>query len=354
MLRGGNIQTILNAFSSMDIETLRCNLKDDYSYEDTTKEIFLAEIEKIFKRRKNAGDTMLLIYEGKCTDGNCNNKGYRFVGNRSKSYIDLVFVTKKEDIINIFSCEDFKTDTEIKDIGIKTVININLDDKHSFDKTSEYWAKVNAAEAAWNEIITSPPRLVNFDELTHWISKHAVTNELIGSYDAFNSIMKWTPFSLIYSELKEIRDYLAQNIDEIIKANSSVDNINTEADLIEWLMKYEEIGQEAPYYLKHSFKKEGDYYWWNYQNPIHFKDTIFSQARGFLDYYQKQYKTIFEKYATYTDEEISILYNYSDSREETKNLYSLRFHIQNRKNLEAMGTKIPYHIYLGYDTKDND
>jgi len=103
MPRRSYIQTILNAFVSMDIDTLRLYLKDEYSYEDTTKEIFLAEIERIFKRRKNAGDTKLIIYEGKCKDDNCDKRGYRFVGNRSRNYIDLVFVTKKDDIINIFS-----------------------------------------------------------------------------------------------------------------------------------------------------------------------------------------------------------------------------------------------------------
>jgi len=140
MDNGSYIQTILKAFSSMDIDILRNQLKDEYSYEETTKEIFLNEIDRFFRRRKNAEDSKLLIYEGKCNGKNCPNygmKGYRFVGNHSRNYIDLVFITKKDDIINIFSCDNFYTDTEIEDIGIKVDININLDDKHSFDKTPE-------------------------------------------------------------------------------------------------------------------------------------------------------------------------------------------------------------------------
>jgi hypothetical protein len=346
------IKTILNAFSSMDIADLRKHLKEEYSYEDTTKKIFLDEIDRFFRRRKNANDSKLIIYEGKCRDDtcfNCDKRGYRFVGNRSRNYIDLVFVTKKDDIINIFSCKDFKTTTKIEDIGIKANIDINSDERNSFNKTPEYWAKVNAATTAWNEIITSPPRLINFDDLTHWVDKHSVTDELIGTYDSFNPVMKWTPFSMIYSELKEIRDYLAQNIDEIITANLLINNINTEAELIEWLLKYEEIGQGAPFYLKHTFHKEEDHYWWNYKNPIHFKDITFSQALDFLEYYQKHYKTIFDKYTTYTDEEISLSYNMCDSKEETKNLYSLRFHLENRKNLEAMGVHVPLYIDRNYD-----
>jgi hypothetical protein len=210
---------------------------------------------------------------------------------------------------------------------------------------------VNAATTAWNEIITSPPKQLNFTEFSVWIDKHSVTDELIGSYDSFNPAMKWTPFSMIYSELKEIRDYLAQNIDEIITANLLINNINTEPDLIEWLLKYEEIGQGAPFYLKHTFHKEGDHYWWNYQSPIHFKDTIFSETLGFLDYYQKQYKIIFEKYSTYTDEEISISYNFCDSKKETENLYSLKFHLENRKNLKAMGITLP--LYINHDNLES-
>jgi len=71
MDNGSYIQTILNAFSSMDIAMLRNQLKDEYSYQDATKDIFLNEIEKFFKRRKDAGDTKLIIYEGECTDETC-------------------------------------------------------------------------------------------------------------------------------------------------------------------------------------------------------------------------------------------------------------------------------------------
>jgi len=40
---------LLSCFSSMDINKLRIILKDKYSYQNTTKEIFLKEIEAIFQ-----------------------------------------------------------------------------------------------------------------------------------------------------------------------------------------------------------------------------------------------------------------------------------------------------------------
>jgi hypothetical protein len=78
----------------MDIAKLRLQLKDDYTYDETTKEIFLNKIESVFEAQKNLGDTELIIYKGACAGKKCDNcgkKGYRFIGNHSRSYIDLLF-----------------------------------------------------------------------------------------------------------------------------------------------------------------------------------------------------------------------------------------------------------------------
>ena len=110
------IETILHAFSSMDIEFLRLQLKEIYSYQDATKEVFLRELEKVFVNFQNAGDTSIVIYEGQCNGKTCPNfgkRGYRFVGNNSLRYLDLIFETKGDDIIDIYSCAKFKSDREI-------------------------------------------------------------------------------------------------------------------------------------------------------------------------------------------------------------------------------------------------
>jgi len=156
--------------------------------------------------------------------------------------------------------------------------------------------------------------------------------------------MKWSPFLLIFPELQGFKEYLLQNIDVIREANAVIDTIQTEEQLLEWLMKYEEIGTEAPHGLKYSFRQKDDHFWWNYYNPIFFKDDIFTDAKHFINFFLKNHEEMFEKYSTYTDEEISISYNMCDSKEETKNLYSLKFHLENRKNLEEIGIHVPLYI----------
>jgi len=115
------MQTILNAFSLLDIETLRIHLKD-YDYQDTTKTVFLRALEKVFVNFKNAGDTELNIYEGKCIGKSCPNfgkKGFRFVGNKSKQrYLDLIFEIEGDDIDEVIR--------EAKGNGIKNVV-VNRD-----------------------------------------------------------------------------------------------------------------------------------------------------------------------------------------------------------------------------------
>ena len=114
----------------MDIGKLRLYLKDEYTYNNLTKEIFLNEIEGVFEAYKNSGDTELHIFNGACASKTCDNcglKGYRFVGNNSKNYMDLLFVMEGDDIIDIFDCVQFKSEVEIEGLKTKTDIFYDLD-----------------------------------------------------------------------------------------------------------------------------------------------------------------------------------------------------------------------------------
>ncbi len=68
--------------------------------------------------------------------------------------------------------------------------------------------------------------------------------------------------------------------------------------------------------------------------------------------FQPKYEEMLEKYTTYTSEETSNLYNTCDSKEETTQLYALNFHLENRKNLEAMGVHVPIYINRVNDKND--
>ncbi len=347
------IQKILNAFSLLDIGELRLNLKEEYSYANTTKEVFLNALEIILTRHKHAGDTKLNIYEGICIkkkSPDFGKKGYRFIGNNSKRYFDFIFETDGNDIKNIYHCKKFNPYVKIKKLSYKHLLKINDDEKNSFIKTPEYLAKLNAAEKAMSEIAVSPPITFSFNELSNWIDKHYYAFQLIGEDDPYSfPEMKWSDFVSNYFSLKEIRNYISNNIEQIRIANSSINDIETEKQLIDWLVKFEDIGETAPFNMKYSFHKKDDFYWWNFQNPICFKDEIFTDALNFIEFFVKQYRLMFEKHSTLTSEEISNILTLCIGDEYTKYTTSLKYHLNNREELEKKGFFVPHWINTGFN-----
>lgn len=346
------IQTILNCFATLDIEGLESNLKKDRTYQEATAEVFLKKVCRILSKHIYYGDTGMLIYKGKCRGKecpNCGKRGYRFVGNLSGNFMDLIFEVEGDDILDIYACEFFEPFADIENLSFRKNPIITEDEKANFVVTPDYLAKLQAASEAWNEIITTPPRKLTFGNLKQWVEKHSATDSIIGSYDYEAPLMKWTDFSILYSELKEISNFIDSNYSKIQEAIALIDAIESEEQLLDWLVKFEECGNEAPYLLKYTFKKEDDYFKWNYKNPICFFGQVFNDVLYFLEYYQKPYSDMFQKYTTYTNEEASILFNVCYTEEEKKQLNSLKFHLENRKTLEAEGISVPLYINLNIE-----
>lgn len=340
------LKTILSFFTSMDIDNLRLHLKDDYTYEDTTKEIFLNEIEKIFEDHRNLGDTELLISKGACAGKRCENcgkKGFRFVGNHSKNYMDLLFEIEGDDIKDIFDCSQFKPDVDIDGLGTKAFIYFKEDDRITFNRTPDYWAKVYSATAASSEIITRPPRQITLEELSYWVDKHSVTDEIIGGFHIFKPQMRWTAFSMLYDELKKIRTYISY-YNEIEQANFSKSRINTEPELIDWILANEALYEAAPFDLKYSLVKEGGHYLLDRPEQLIFYGEEFDQTYNFVHFYKENYENLFQKYTTYTDEEEQELRNKVGYGKDKADIFSLRFHLENRKAIEEFGFSIPFYI----------
>jgi len=346
------LQTMLNYFTSMDIDKLRFYLKEAYSYEDTTKEIFLNKLEDVFNAHKKSGDTELLIYKGACgskTCENCGIKGYRFVGNHSKNYLDLLFIMEGDEIKDIFHCVEFETNVELDDLGEKDSMYFDLDDQVKFPKTPEYWARVYAATAAFSEIITTPPKLIDFEELSYWVDKHFELNTRIGGYNIFRPSMKWSPFSSLYADLNEDRVYISTHIKEFIQANNSFEQISGEQNLIDWLLKYEAIYEEASLELKYTFVKEGENYISEKLHSVNYTGEKFIQTFNFINSYQENNEKLLKKYSTYTVEEETEAHNNLEYFREGIDVDSLRFHLEKRKALENIGISLPFYLITDYE-----
>ncbi len=340
-------QEILSYFFSMDIDQLRYFLKDEYTYSETTKEIFLNEIESVFEAHRNSGDTELLLYPGVCngkTCENCGKQGYRFVGNNSKNYTDLIFEIEGDDITDIYSCGEFKSEPEISGLNTKASIFINLDDRVSFPKSASYWARVYAAQDAYGELITAPPRKLSFDEMRYWLNKHAELYHRLGGYEVFKPHLRWTPFLMLYSDLNELVSFILDNLDEIRQANQSIIDITTEEELIEWVLKYETVFDTATMGLICMADKDSEDLYYDKRNPYFPEGEPFKEIVHFLKCYMSANDKLLRKYSIYTSEEKSELYSFENSDMDVPDLYSLRFHLEQREELEKAGVHLPFYL----------
>lgn len=346
MENNGYVQKILNCFASMDIEGLRTHLKENNSYGQTTKEIFLEVLESEFKSLR-LENTELIISRGKCYSKSCQYKGgrgYRFIGNNNKDFLNFIFDIRDDNIEDICNCCKFCSNDDSDDLGEKRRLYINSDDHIDFYKSELYKQKVELALTAYREIIFETPKAIDFEKLESWINEHIFSIELIGGFDMFAPRMKWTPFLQLFEELKEIYDFINIYKAEIDSANLDFEAINEESDFIKWILFHETMVKNAPFVWNYKYQIEGNYYAKTETDPpIHFNGKQMLAFFDFLKNYDKKQGELFDKYNSLShDEEMEILR--SDNDLDHAEIFSLRFHLVRRKGLAEAGIDIPLYL----------
>ena len=341
-------ELIIEAFAAMNSTALEILLDNAKTYQDASKEVFLEKVEELFLAHKNSGDDYLFSYPGKCCAensrcDNCGKTGYRFVGNHSNHYFDFIFEIDRETVSDIYDCSRFETTETIENLASQASLDFDEDEKAYFVKTPDYLSKVSAAKEAFSEINTTPPQLLDFEQLSYWVDKHAILSERIGEFDIFEPIMKWTPFVRLYSDLKEIRDYLNLNLKSIQNANQHNKTLQTEQDYIDWIVNYYAIFDLAPSDLQYNLTLEKSVV----SCKIDRKTSILFQGQEFLEAYHffKNYETknaeLLKKYCVYNDEEYWEKWNDNNFKVDLSNL---NYHLQQREALSKIGIEIPFYI----------
>jgi tetratricopeptide (TPR) repeat protein len=340
---------IIEAIATMNNSLLEVLLDDYKIYQDAPKETFIEKINGIFEEFKEQKDTALIPFKGKCNGKGCGNKGcmgFSFVGNVSKMHLDLIFEETENNFKDIYDCTRFKADKKIKGLKEKRSIDIEHDEKAAFNKSPEYQFKANGAVAAFSEISTTPPQLLDFDQLSYWVDKYAILSKRIGEYDFFQPKMKWTSFTCLYSDLKEIKDYLDTNFQQIHVSYKQFSHLATEQDCIDWILKFETIYEQAPFHLKYNSTLEEGLVncCINIKTKILFCGEEFIETYHFLDIYETKNRELLQKYFVYTDEEFQTKFNDRNIKNIQNDLFRLQYHIREREALAKIGTEIPFYL----------
>lgn len=341
MNQNSYLQNILYYFSQLDWDRLYFYLKDEYSYQDTTKEIFLSKIKKNFDKHIESGDTELILIKGKCKSkicDNCGKSGYRFIGNNSRNYIDFIFEAYGDDITDIYECNDFNTKTDSEDLNRNYHVCVEKDEEITFNKTPEYWVKVNSANMAYDEIITSVPREIDYDDLSYWVEKYSFINKTIGKHSIFNPKMSWSHFSELYNDLYKLKNYIDLYGSRFKIENTSLEQIATEEDLIQWVIHTETLFEQVPFGI--NIEKESKNYYALNKKIILVGDRL-SNVSKFILNHSSHREELIKKYYSYTKQEEQEIYSRNNVADNHDEIWKLSFHLENRRKSKELGVEIP-------------
>lgn len=321
---------IIDGFRKMDVSMLEILLDDKLTYQEVSKAVFLKKLDSVFKKLKAKGDTFLISYRGVCVG--CSNKGcggYSFVGNHSRTFLDLVFEEDIERFTDIYSCHDLATDDKKIETKEKLTISLSAKEMNGYIETVEDIIRnqtyLNALEC---ELINQKEPLYKY-QYKEWLEKY----EELFDYDNYHEIKSDEVdafFELRHSlsDLKTFSKFNKKSKKGII-AYKKLD-LNIESSLLKWLVDYEEVGLNVLLF-NHKFAEYKSSESEEYFMVSNFKimKLDFENIVEFLPLFSPNYYKMLEKYDTTTLEEKHLALKKCD---QIHDLFSLSYHL-NKKGL---------------------
>lgn len=101
-------EELLQAMQLMDLKLIRRLLKNRFSLCPEKRKGLMFGMREVFYELWAAGDTRLLYHPGYCNSATCYNnfmcKGYRFTGNNSRFYFNLIIKDEDGLVTDIHEC----------------------------------------------------------------------------------------------------------------------------------------------------------------------------------------------------------------------------------------------------------
>lgn len=102
------LDAVIHFFTKMDVDMVSTLLDNQTTYQDYNKSLFIRKLGDLFFEFSQLGNMALFVEKGECYGCSCGVSGYTFIGNKSHSYIDIVFVSDAEGkISDIYECGEF-------------------------------------------------------------------------------------------------------------------------------------------------------------------------------------------------------------------------------------------------------
>ncbi|NVJ48373.1 MAG: hypothetical protein HWE07_14660 [Cytophagia bacterium] len=336
----------------MDIERLDTLLDSSITYSDVPKEVFLSKLNIVFDSFQEEGDTILISQPGSCCNLYCNPESvrtaYRFVGNKSRLYLDLRFITeitedlKDHKILDIYSCYSFNCLHPLDWYANDIPFCFYDDEKVGFYKSPDLLIHMDRQKEAMNELKTISGEMTE-SELRFWLLRFQSTYDFFETFRQ-NGYFSWTTFSMKYGSILDMISFV-----ELLTQPSFLEEIFQEIDtseenLTKKILRIEKllINNDREYFIW-LWKNESRYYFENYNYLL--VDGIFESFAKLWTWFKPRQLQLLQKYFALTPYETEEFCSNEENFTSTDSIYTLSFHLEIRKKARLSGDFIPMDLW---------
>jgi hypothetical protein len=96
---------LAGAIAGMDMEAVASLLQDGRFYNNVAKSEFLTQLSEVFNAFRSSSDERLNVFKGR-RSADLSMHGFRFVGNHSGHFYDLVIHGEEPQGLEVYACDD--------------------------------------------------------------------------------------------------------------------------------------------------------------------------------------------------------------------------------------------------------
>jgi len=236
-------EAIVKYISEMNIDMLSLVLENDTSFMNLYKEDFLGKLKEIFVEcGENNITKFSKVILGICEDNSEINglEGYKFVTS-DKRALTLLFEEEKNELIEIYNCSKFRAYQNCEETD-PMYISVYKDEKIDYIPTFDHIILTNRIETLYAQFENFKNAVTPVEDVDRWYNAIKEVYDSINLFDHLDF-----KFYCDFSELVVDNMYVHNIVDngeiskKALKDYETIDSAN-EFEILEWLLKYHDIG----------------------------------------------------------------------------------------------------------------
>lgn len=181
-----------------------------------------------------------------CKSKDCDNRfcsGYRFVGNVSNKYFELIFKESRNEVDDIFQCFSLELDNPEGAKGERISYSINAEDQEYFLLNTDFQDKKRRCLVAMEELNQYKDILLPLDVIDSWVSMQSVLYDSLS--ETFILLNTFNDFKWIYIRFKFLVSISKKTSESKLAYDQYLSlDLNNKKTLLRWLVDHEELGAE--------------------------------------------------------------------------------------------------------------